>query len=141
MLGRRSMDALSSNSVSLFDGFRFDRRSGVLSRRDERGAHVAMAIGSRALDILGVLVERPGELLSRNEIIDAVWPGTAVEDGNLNVQVAALRRVLDQDRVGSSCIQTVPGRGYRFVPAVTRSDAGHSQGGVRLPPRLSIVVL
>jgi DNA-binding winged helix-turn-helix (wHTH) protein len=95
----------------LFDGFRFDRRSGVLSRRDERGAHVAMAIGSRALDILGVLVERPGELLSRNEIIDAVWPGTAVEDGNLNVQVAALRRVLDQDRVGSSCIQTVRGAG------------------------------
>jgi DNA-binding winged helix-turn-helix (wHTH) protein len=50
-------------------------------------------MGSRALEILGALVERSGDLVSRAEIIDAVWPETAVDDSNLNVQIAALRRV------------------------------------------------
>jgi TolB-like protein/DNA-binding winged helix-turn-helix (wHTH) protein/Flp pilus assembly protein TadD len=127
------MDALASADICLFDGFRFDRRGGTLSRRDERGLYVAIAIGSRALDILGVLVERPGELLSRTEIIDTVWPGTVVEDSNLNVQVAALRRILDQDREGSSCIQTVPGRGYRFTAAMTRVEAAAGSGAAATP--------
>jgi adenylate cyclase len=130
------MGAPSSTESSLFEGFRLDRRAGVLFRRDERGVFAPMAIGSRALDILGVLVERPGDLVSRAEIMEAVWPGTVVEDSNLNVQVAALRRILDQDREQGSCIQTVPGRGYRFVAPVTRVEAD-----VRPAPRLSIVVL
>src|SRR6266849_1767766 len=116
------MEVLSSTGISLFEGFRLDRRGGVLFRRDERGVFAPMAIGSRALDILGVLVDRGGDLVSRAEIMDAVWPGTAVEDSNLNVQVAALRRILDHDREAGSCIQTVPGRGYRFVPLVTRVE-------------------
>src|SRR6476620_3619096 len=116
------MDAPSSTESFLFEGFRLDRRAGVLFRRDERGVFAPTAIGSRALDILGALVERPGDLVSRAEIIEAVWPGTAVEDSNLNVQVAALRRILDDGRAEGSCIQTVPGRGYRFVAPVTRVE-------------------
>jgi TolB-like protein len=77
-------------------------------------------MGSRALEILGVLAERPGELVSRAEIMAAVWPETTVEDSNLNVQIAALRRVLDEGRTEGSCIQTVRGRGYRFTAPVTR---------------------
>lgn len=49
-------------------------------------------MGSRALGILGVLTDRAGEVVSRTDLIAAVWPGTAVEDSNLNVQIAALRR-------------------------------------------------
>ena len=142
------MDALAAGDVFLFDGFRLDRRGGGLSRRDERGDFVPMATGSRALDVLGVLVERPGDLVSRDAIIAAVWPSTVVEDANLNMQIAALRRVLDDGRAAGSCIQTVPGRGYRFTVAVTRVEAeAHSnapalpESGAGTRPRLSIVVL
>src|ERR1700731_1084442 len=134
------MEAPSSTESSLFEGFRLDRRAGVLFRRDERGAFAPMAIGSRALDILGVLVERPRDLVSRADIIQAVWPGTAVEDSNLNVQVAALRRILDDGRAEGSCIQTVPGRSYRFVAPVTRVERA-APAHIVVAPRLSIVVL
>jgi DNA-binding winged helix-turn-helix (wHTH) protein len=76
-----------------FEGFRLDRRG--LFRRDERGLFAPMAIGSRALDVLGVLVERAGDLIPRDEITALTWPSTVVEDNNLNMQVAALRRLLD----------------------------------------------
>ncbi len=142
------MDALATGDIFLFEGFRLDRRGGGLSRRDERGDFVPMATGSRALDVLGVLVERPGDLVSRDAIIAAVWPSTVVEDANLNMQIAALRRILDDGRAAGSCIQTVPGRGYRFTVAVTRVEAEAHANAAALPqsgagtrPRLSIVVL
>jgi TolB-like protein/DNA-binding winged helix-turn-helix (wHTH) protein len=114
------MDALAAADISLFEGFRLDRRSGVLFRRDQQGVFTPITIGRRALDILGVLVGRPGDLVSRDEIIEAVWPGRTVEDSNLNVQVAVLRRILDDGRAEGSCIQTVPGRGYRFIAPVMK---------------------
>jgi hypothetical protein len=74
------MDALGRGDVFLFEGFRLDPRGGGLFRRDERGTFVPVVISSRALGILGVLVERPGDLVSRDAIITAVWPTTVVED-------------------------------------------------------------
>src|SRR5260370_4676121 len=141
------MEALAAGDVFLFGGFGLDRRGGGLSRRDERGDFVPMATGSRALDVLEVLVERPGDLVSRDAIIAAVWPATVVEDANLNMQIAALRRVLHDGRAERSCIQTIPGRGYRFTGAVTRvalearSDAVVLSQSGRPRLRLSIVVL
>ncbi len=125
------MEALTAGDVFLFDGFRLDLRGGGLFRRDERGDFVPMATGSRALEVLGVLVERPGDLVSRDAIIAAVWPATVVEDANLNMQIAVLRRVLDQGRAEGSCIQTVPGRGYRFTAPVTRGDPTPSSESIR----------
>jgi adenylate cyclase len=140
--------APSSTNIVLFGDFRLDRRSGVLFRRDERGVFAPVALGSRALAILDVLVESPGELVTRAEILAVVWPGTAVEDSNLNVQIAALRRVLDQGRTEGSCIQTVPGRGYRFAVPVTRVAAearaktALPMGGVPpLPDKPSLAVM
>jgi adenylate cyclase len=139
---------LATGDIFLFDGFRLDRRGGGLFREDERGVFAPLPIGSRALDVLGVLVERPGDLVSRDEIISAVWPETVVEDSNLPVQIRALRRVLDQGRAEGSCLQTVAGRGYRLVATVTRraADVGSNTAAVltsaaRPSPRVSIVVL
>ena len=70
-------------------------------------------LGARAFDLLVVLAERPGELVGKNELLDRVWPGLVVEEGNIPVQVNALRKVL-----GGELIGTVPGRGYRFTARV-----------------------
>ena len=67
---------LASSEMLTFEEFRLDRRGGGLSRRDDSGAYVSVAIGSRALDVLGVLIARPGELVAKDEISAAVWPGT-----------------------------------------------------------------
>jgi adenylate cyclase len=136
------VDALATSDIFLFEDFRLDRRGGGLFRRDEPDILAPISLGARALDVLGVLVERAGDLATRNEIIARVWPSTVVGDNNLNMQIAALRRVLDDRRAAGSCIQTVAGRGYRFVPRVMRVEANVPavpHGGAR--PRLSIVVL
>src|SRR5919106_5860084 len=79
-------------------------------------------LGSRALEILIALIERPGELLSKGELMARVWPNIFVEEGNLKVQIAGLRRVLG-DRWGSNrYLATISGRGYRFVAPVTRAE-------------------
>src|SRR5215469_14982886 len=91
-----------------FGGFRFDRRRGCLLRQDGNGALTPVAIGSRALDILGLLIDRHGDLVSKDEILDTVWPGV-VEGANVTVQISVLRRALNEGRSGPSLIQTIPG--------------------------------
>ena len=117
------MDGLGSAEIFEFGGFRFDRAGGCLSRLDGLGVAEPVTLGSRALALLAVLIERQGQLVSKDEIFAAVWPGTAVEEANLTMQISALRRVLDRNRAQGSCIQTVSGRGYRFVSPVTRTEA------------------
>src|SRR5467141_1993464 len=116
------MGVLATADIFLFEDFRLDRRGERLSRRDERSVFVPIAIGLRALDVLSVLVERPGDLVSKEEIMAAVWGRTVIENANLTVQISALRRVLDERRSEGSCIQTVAARGYRFVATVTRVE-------------------
>jgi DNA-binding winged helix-turn-helix (wHTH) protein len=139
------MGAIGGGGIFLFEEFRLDRYAGALFRRDDAGAFVPIAVGSRALDVLEVLVERAGHLVSRDEFMTAVWPATAVEDTNLNMQIAALRRILDDGRADGSCIQTVPGRGYRFAVPVTHvaadvASASRSAGSA-LPDKPSLAVM
>ena len=80
-----------------------------------------VSLGSRALDLLIALVERPGELISKSELIEKVWPHTIVVEGNLKLHIAALRRALGDGQCSNRYISTVCGRGYCFVAPVTRS--------------------
>jgi predicted ATPase/DNA-binding winged helix-turn-helix (wHTH) protein len=75
-------------------------------------------IGSRALEILAALVERPGELVGKGELLSRAWPNSFVEESNLRVNVAALRRTLGERPGGPRYIAAVSGRGYRFVSPV-----------------------
>jgi TolB-like protein/cytochrome c-type biogenesis protein CcmH/NrfG len=79
-----------------------------------------------------VLIERPGQLVTKEEIMAAVWGRTVVENANLTVQISALRRVLDQGRADGSCIQTVAARGYRFVAPMTKLEQGVASVAVPL---------
>jgi DNA-binding winged helix-turn-helix (wHTH) protein len=140
-------DHPACTSAFRFDAFRLDRRGG-LSRQRTNGEWEPMCIGSRALDVLGLLVEQRGKLVTKDQIMTAAWPGLAVGLANLTVQISALRRVLDTERSGASCIQTVIGLGYRFQLDVTqepergRPDDPPAPGTALFePPRLSIVVL
>jgi DNA-binding winged helix-turn-helix (wHTH) protein len=92
-----------------------------------------VALGRRAVALLRALVERPGALVSKDALIEAAWPGQAVEDSNLPVQIAALRRALGKATGGDSWIETMPRRGYRFVGPVI---AGEKNSVSAVPPQV-----
>lgn len=87
-----------------------------------RGGEV-VRVGCRALDLLTAFVQRPGELLTKRELLEEAWPSTTVVEGNLKVHIAALRRALDDDVDAARYIATVNGRGYRFVSPVEVGEA------------------
>src|SRR5436190_20540641 len=92
-------------------------------RRELRADGVAVELGSRAFDVLMVLTEARGALVTKDEIMARVWPETVVEENNLVVQISALRRALGEDR---DFIRTVSGRGYRFIAEIRNSVADPS---------------
>ena len=107
------MDAPPTHS---FGPFRLDTQR----RRLERDG-VAVPLSPRGFDILQVLVEGRDRVLGRAEIMARVWPGLAVEEHNLSVQMSKLRRALGDTGEEAAVIATLPGRGYRFVAVI---DAG-----------------
>src|SRR5262245_60686746 len=79
-------------------------------------------LGARAFDLLVALVQRRDRTVTKNELMDLVWPTVIVEENNLEVQVVALRKLL-----GYAAIATVPGRGYRFTLPVVQVGTDESQ--------------
>src|SRR5262245_33043217 len=79
-------------------------------------------LGNRAFEILAILVQRAGELISKQELISLVWPDTFVDESNLKVNIAAIRRALDAGGSHLSCIATIIGRGYRFIAPVKAGE-------------------
>ncbi|RUY11823.1 hypothetical protein EOA25_04940, partial [Mesorhizobium sp. M2A.F.Ca.ET.040.01.1.1] len=100
-----------------------------------RGAQ-PVRIGSRALGILVAMAERAGEVVSKRELFDIVWPNTAVEESSLRVHVAALRKALGDGEGDNRYIATIPGRGYRFVaPVATTGEPVPRQIDAAARPR------
>jgi predicted ATPase/DNA-binding winged helix-turn-helix (wHTH) protein len=120
--------------VFLFDCFTLDPQRRTLLKGDE-----AVPLGSRALDLLIALVERSGEVLSRDYLVAQVWPNTYVEDSSLRVHIAALRRALSEGGPGTRFIVNAPGRGYSFVAATSRRAVATVSNNVRAatPARLA----
>jgi TolB-like protein/tetratricopeptide (TPR) repeat protein len=100
-----------------FGPFRLDTGSDTLV-----GPHGPAALGQRACVLLRTLVSQPGVLITKSELMDAAWPGLAVEEGNLTVQISALRKTLADTPGGGQWIGTVARRGYRFIGEVQESD-------------------
>src|SRR5215510_13665922 len=89
-----------------------------------RGAE-SVALPPKAFDVLRYLVTHPDRVVTKDELLDAVWPETAVSDAVVRVAIGALRKVLD-DTAPPRFIATVPRRGYRFLAPVTVADASES---------------
>jgi DNA-binding winged helix-turn-helix (wHTH) protein len=79
---------------------------------------VPLSLNSKTFDLLLALVEHQGQVLTKDELLEKVWAGQFVEEGNLKVQVRALRKTLGEKKGESGFIVTVPGRGYSFVADV-----------------------
>ncbi len=116
---------LASSSVSLlrpesvrFGPFRFDRASGILYRGDEE-----LYLPPRALNVLQVLVDRSGEVVSKDELVEAVWHDVTVTDQSPAEAIGVVREVLGDDCHQPTFIQTVHRRGYRFIAEVEADDA------------------
>src|SRR6266478_4346451 len=108
---------LSSHSVTAASSpisYRFGRFELQPSKRRLLAAGAPVDVGSRAFDLLVVLVERDGHLVTKDELLERVWPNAIVEENTLQAQVSALRKIL-----GPEAIATISGRGYRFALELT----------------------
>src|SRR5882672_3926150 len=123
---RGTMDGDSVHKDLKFGPFELSVSERVL-RRD--GA--VLPLGSRALDILIYLSGHPGEVISKQKLLDHVWSDVTVEEGSLRVHVAAIRKVLGDGKFGNRYIANIQGRGYSFVGTV----AGVGNGAADTAPR------
>jgi TolB-like protein/tetratricopeptide (TPR) repeat protein len=124
-----------------FGPFRLDSVAEMLFRGRE-----PIALGQRAVALLRLLLERARAPVSKQSLIDAAWPDLIVEESNLTVQIAALRRVFEEVSEGAEWIETLPRRGYRYVgPAVVTHDlpeaAAEERPRLALPDKPSVAVL
>jgi TolB-like protein/DNA-binding winged helix-turn-helix (wHTH) protein/Tfp pilus assembly protein PilF len=127
------MQPTEPRAIYEFGDFRLDTGQRLLTLKAD--GHV-LPLVSRAFDTLLYLVEHAGELVGKRELLEAVWPGTIVEENNLNQSIAAIRKVLGERAGEHKYIVTIPGRGFRFVAvvgeAVPAEPATHkSMGGRR----------
>jgi DNA-binding winged helix-turn-helix (wHTH) protein/Tfp pilus assembly protein PilF len=100
-----------------FGNFRFDAERGLLTH----GAQ-CLALSPKALEVLAVLVKNAGHVVSKDDLLDIIWPDTPVEEGNLAVHVFALRRALEEFDDTAAYIETIPKRGYRFAVPISPRD-------------------
>lgn len=103
----------------VFGPFVLNPEAGTLLRQG-----VPVSVGYRALRLLTAFLERPGQVMTKSDLIDGAWEGAAVEEGNLSVQIASLRKLLGQSPEGEGWIATIPRVGYRFAGQVDHRATG-----------------
>ncbi|PAY05096.1 hypothetical protein CK489_31380 [Bradyrhizobium sp. UFLA03-84] len=126
-------------TIHQFGPFRLDAGAETLFREAE-----PVALGRRAVVLLRLLVEHAGSPVTKDALMEAAWPGLAIEESNLTVQIAALRRVFADLDGGAAWIETLPRRGYRYVgpPVVSASEPSSTVSSApALPDKPSLAVL
>jgi DNA-binding winged helix-turn-helix (wHTH) protein len=103
-----------ANHIYCFGSFTLNEAEQQLLRNDE-----PVRLAPKVFDVLLVLIQNRGSLVTKEKLLEEVWPDAFVEEANLSVNVASLRKALDEDDDEWRCIETVPKRGYRFVAAVS----------------------
>ena len=113
----RALSTMASDPLLTFDRFRVDPSSGQLY-----GASGPISLTPKALSLLEYLASRPGRLIKKDELLDAIWPGVFVGDAALKVCIREIRRALGDDAQAPRYIETAHRRGYRFIADVTQSQ-------------------
>jgi len=108
-------------------------------RKVERDG-VSFPLGNRALDLLIVLVEHAGEIVSHRELTSRAWRNLVVDSGSLRMHITGLRKALGDGEGGTRYIETVRGRGYCLVVPVTREDRPHRAGSAALSKGAAVQV-
>src|SRR5580704_37152 len=106
--------SMKSEEIFRFGEFQIDVLARALRREEE-----IVTLNRRAFDVLLYLVQNPGRVLTREELLKNVWPETFVDENSLAQSISALRRALEEKPGDNTYIVTLPGRGYQFVSAVT----------------------
>src|SRR6185436_3017296 len=126
-VGQRSLKGvMRGEQIVEFDGFTVDFGSRLLLRDDR-----PVALTPKAFDTLAALLERPGEVLGKEDLLARVWPGAFVEEGILTQNIYTLRKALQEAGGGRTYIETIPRRGYRFA-GVVRGSAARPQQEARI---------
>src|SRR5215468_2116395 len=112
-----------SSSLYEFGAFRLDAAERVLWRGEEM-----IALPPKVFDTLWTLVKEEGRVVSKSELMEAIWANAAVEESNLSQNIYTLRRALGVDEQGRQFIETVPRRGYRFAVPVRLLDEASNLG-------------
>jgi DNA-binding winged helix-turn-helix (wHTH) protein len=116
-------ERLFSPDLIHFGPFRLSATERILKK-----GGVPVRLGSRALDILIALVERPAEVVAKKELFARVWPDLLVDEGSLRYHVSALRKALDEGQSATRYVANVSGRGYCFVVPISRASPGLRAG-------------
>src|ERR1700732_1036683 len=116
-----------------FGAYRLDSQSGMLFRE---GDHVALP--PKVAELLVAMVQAAGRVLTREELLQRLWPETVVEEGSLTSHISLLRKALGEGPKAQDFIETLPKRGYRFVVSVKRLASGAHDSRV---DRTMLVVL
>src|SRR5271170_6349725 len=116
---------MNQEGIFQFGEFQVDATARTLRREQE-----TVTLNRRAFDVLLYLVQNPGRVLTRDELLKNVWPDTFVDENSLAQSISALRRALEEKPGDNSYIVTLPGRGYQFVAPVHLVGA---EGGSSLP--------
>lgn len=122
------------NQLYEFGRFVLDPDEHLLLRDGE-----AVPLRPKVFDILLLLVENSGHLVEKDELLQNVWPGQFVEEGNLNKNISMLRQALGESPATHEFIETVPKRGYRFVAGVRRVQNGNAELIVEKHARTRVV--
>ena len=118
-MSMNSLRDIHSDTVLQFGPYAFHMQQRLILDGDR-----PLRMGGRALEILQVLVQRAGTVVSKDELIALVWPTSVVEEINLRVHIAALRRALGDGQNGQRYIVNIPQRGYSFIAAVEQVPTG-----------------
>src|SRR5271170_7107881 len=113
--------------------FRFGKFQVDALARTLRREEAVVTLNRRAFDVLLYLVQNPGQVVSRDELLKNVWPDTYVDENSLAQSISVLRRALEEKPGDNSYIVTLPGRGYQFVSEVqaVASEVGDTRADVR----------